>query len=204
MIQSKEDLKYYIACDLKALDVGHLSLGNKLYAYLCPCIWKFQIMLRKQEYLENCKASNIIQKIYLKLYRCRVTRYGLKLGFSVPSNVFGPGLCLCHAGTIVVNEHTKAGANVRIHAGVNIGNYSRFDANWQEDCTPTIGDNVYIGPGAKIFGKITIGDDAAIGANAVVNKDVAPHTTVAGIPANVINNRGSQGLIIRGHIVKES
>jgi len=59
-----------------------------------------------------------------------------------------------------------------------------------------IGDNVYIGPGAKIFGAITIGDGVAIGANAVVHHDVSSGVTVGGVPARVISKKGSQGLVV--------
>ena len=52
--------------------------------------------------------------------------------------------------------------------------------------TPTIGDNCIIYPGAKIFGKITIGNNVVIGANAVVNKDVPDNAVVAGVPARII------------------
>mgnify|MGYP000044239083 FL=1 len=61
------------------------------------------------------------------------------------------------------------------------------------DETPSIGDNCFIGAGAKIFGKITIGDNVAIGVNAVVNKDVESNVAVAGVPAKVINNVGTNG-----------
>ena len=64
---------------------------------------------------------------------------------------------------------------------VNIG------ANQGSDKAPHIGDNVYIGPGAVIFGDIVIADGCYIGANAVVNKSVlTPNTVVVGIPAKVI------------------
>ena len=82
--------------------------------------------------------------------------------------------------------------------GVNIGNYARLDKNWQSDNVPIIGNNVYIGPGAKLFGKIFIGNDVAIGANAVVHTNVEDHVTVAGVPARVINTNGSNGLLIKG------
>lgn len=52
---------------------------------------------------------------------------------------------------------------------------------------PVIGDNCYIGTGAKIFGNITIGDNVKIGANAVVNKSFGSNVTIAGIPARVVN-----------------
>jgi len=55
---------------------------------------------------------------------------------------------------------------------------------------------VYIGPGAKIFGAITIGDGAAIGANAVVHRDVSPGVTVGGVPARVISDKGSRDLFV--------
>ncbi|WP_260267260.1 serine O-acetyltransferase [Pediococcus parvulus] len=73
-----------------------------------------------------------------------------------------------------------------------------MNEDWVSDNTPIIGDNVYIGPGAKLFGKIHIGNNCAIGANAVVNKNVPDNVTVAGIPAKIINHRGSKGLIIYG------
>ena len=122
----------------------------------------------------------------------------MKLGFSISINVLGPGLCIMHTGTIVINENAKIGANARIHVGVSIGNSSPLGETWVPDNVPVIGDNVYIGPGAKLFGKIKIGNDVAIGANAVVTKDVKDHVTVAGVPAKVINSRGSEGLLIKG------
>ena len=60
---------------------------------------------------------------------------------------------------------------------------------------PTIGDNVYLGPGAKIFGKIQVGNNAAIGANCVVTRDVPDNGVAVGIPAKVISYEGSTGYI---------
>lgn len=59
-----------------------------------------------------------------------------------------------------------------------------------------IGENVYIGPGAKVFGKITIGNNVAIGANAVVTKDVPDNAVVAGIPSKILNMNGSKEIIL--------
>ena len=61
----------------------------------------------------------------------------------------------------------------------------------REEEAPEIGDNCFIGPGAKIFGKIKIGDNVAIGANAVVNKSFGNNVTIAGVPAKVVNNIGT-------------
>lgn len=123
-------------------------------------------------------------------------------GVQIPANVCGPGLCVCHKGTLIINDNVRIGSNARIHAGVNIGNSSKFDDNWVPDNTPCIGNNVYIGPGAKLFGKIVIGDNVAIGANAVVNRDVPSHVSVAGVPAKIINKNGSIGLLIHGDTSK--
>lgn len=69
----------------------------------------------------------------------------IRLGFTIPLNVFGPGLCIAHRGTIVVNKNAKVGKNCRIHACTNIG------SNIDGVSAPQIGNNVYIGPGAKIL-----------------------------------------------------
>jgi serine O-acetyltransferase len=76
-----------------------------------------------------------------------------------------------------------------LHVCVNIG------ASGGNLEAPQIGDNVYIAPGAKIFGDIQIADNIAIGANGVVNKSfTTPNVTIAGVPARVIKNVGSEAL----------
>ncbi len=66
------------------------------------------------------------------------------------------------------------------------------------DRAPSIGNNAYIGPGAKIFGPIYIADGIAIGANSVVNKSFnESNITIAGIPAKKISDKGSEGLLIK-------
>lgn len=190
MIQNKADLQYYIESDLKALGCYPLNLKSKCEV-LTPQIWKFQIKLRKMEYRCNCKKRNLLEKIIFWHQYKSFERYGYKLGFTIPLNVFGPGLCICHVGTIIVNANVKVGSNCRIHAGVNIGNSSNLGNGWVADNTPVLGDNVYIGPGAKLFGKIKIGNNVAIGANAVVNKDFPDDVTIAGVPAKIISNKKS-------------
>jgi serine O-acetyltransferase len=93
---------------------------------------------------------------------------------------FGPGFVLIHSIGVVINGSVRGGANVKIEHQVTVGAERRQ--------SPVIGDNVFIGAGAKIIGSIAIGDGAKIGANAVVVHDVPPRTTVVGIPAKVVRH----------------
>lgn len=97
----------------------------------------------------------------------------------IPINTCDVGLSIAHVGPIVINSKAKIGKNCRIYVGVNIGEGSRR--------VPTIGDNVFIGPGCKIFNEIMIADGCKIGANTVVNKSFnIENSIVAGIPARLL------------------
>ena len=115
-----------------------------------------------------------------------------RLGLQIPENCFEEGLSIAHYGNIVVNPNAKIGKNCRIHSGVNIGSSAT------DDGVPTIGNNVYLGPGAKLFGEIVIGDNTVIGANAVVNKSFPlGGYTIAGVPAKIISSNSSESIIAR-------
>jgi serine O-acetyltransferase len=94
---------------------------------------------------------------------------------------FGPGLVLIHSTGVVINGQVKGGSNIYIEHQVTIGAERRS--------SPIIGNDVFIGAGAKIIGAVTIGDGARIGANAVVVDDAPPYSTVVGIPAKVVRVR---------------
>lgn len=172
MIQSKSDLYEYLEAD-------RVHLG---YQYKKPrfrdIVWKYEIYLRKCEYYNNT-SGGIIHKIMGKYCRLKWNVLGLLCGFSIGLNCFEKGLSISHIGTIVVNHDARIGENCRLHVCVNIGTGS-----------PVIGNNVYIGPGAKIFGKIKIADGISIGANAVVNKDFKEKgKTIVGVPAHYIESK---------------
>lgn len=121
----------------------------------------------------------VIYVYFFFKFKCH--NLSLKLGFSIPPNVFGPGLSIPHYGTIVVNSKAKIGANCRLHVGVNIG------ASGGKEKVPQIGDNVYIGPGAILFGDIHIANNVTIGANATVNRNCEQeHVVLAGSPAKIV------------------
>lgn len=87
----------------------------------------------------------------------------------------------------MVNAEAILGQNVNLSQGVTIGSNNRGETMG----VPIIGNNVFIAPGAKLIGKITIGDNVAIGANAVVLRDVPSNVSVGGVPAKVISNKGA-------------
>lgn len=175
MITFKQDYLDYLEADRVALNKGKYTFVS----WLMDDIWNFQRLLRKVEYLQNCKQG-VAYSLLRKVLYFRLHRLAIKLGFSIPVNTFGPGLSIAHYGPIIVNTATRVGKNCRIHVGVNIG-----EVNGK---APQIGDNVYIGPGAKLFGDIVIGDNVKIGANAVVNKSFPEgNCTLVGVPARKVN-----------------
>lgn len=181
MISNKSEYLKYLYEDKKALGV------NGLKAYLfCP-IWKFQRLLRKLEYYKNCKRG-FFSKIYCYFLSYKFISMSIKLGFSIYPNCFDYGLNIAHYGDIVVNGNAKIGKYCRIHSGVCIGEINGV--------SPRIYDRVYIGPGVKILGNVTIFNDNAIAANSVVlNTFNQEGVTLGGIPAKVISNKGSINLI---------
>ena len=158
----------------------------------CP-VFRFIVLLRFNEYLLNSKKILLLRVFFIFWYR----RLGVRLGFSIPLNVFDYGLGIVHYGLVIVNTDARIGKNCRIHAGVNIGGSAGFKK--KEDIkryAPTIGDNTYIGPGAKLFGPINIGNNCVIGANAVVNKSFEDdNITIGGVPARIISKKGSKGMV---------
>lgn len=115
-------------------------------------------------------------------------KYGISISYQTK---IGSGFYIGHFGTIVVNRHAVIGKNCNISQGVTLGKANRGGRAGY----PVIGDNVYIGSGAKIIGNVHVGDHAAIGANCVVTKDVPDYGVVVGVPGRVISLDGSQGYL---------
>lgn len=181
MIDSKESLKRYLEQDKVALGRNR-DKRPRVYG---DEIWKFEILLRKVEYDINCRHG-LFALFVGKYHKFRFHRLSIKLGFTIPPNVFAEGLAIPHYGTIVVHANARAGRNCRLHEGVNIGATSGGHE------AALIGDNCFFGSGAKVIGAVTIADDVAVGAGAVVTRDITePGTTWAGVPARKISDKDS-------------
>ena len=113
-------------------------------------------------------------------------------GISLPCTaVIGAPVHIPHSGGIVVHGNARVGAHCCICQGVTIGISGRGERRG----VPRIGDRVFLGVNAVVVGKIVVGDDAVIGANSLVNRDVPPHSTAVGVPAVVVSDRGSEELL---------
>ncbi|MDN3715953.1 serine O-acetyltransferase [Vibrio breoganii] len=162
------------------VDAKANKIKPKALMYFRNDIWAFIYSLR---FLE-CNSFRL-SPIYI-YHRIRFRTLSKKLSFSIPLNTCGPGLYLPHYGTIVINKNARIGSNCTIQTGVVIGMHPRDKMS-----VPTIGDNCYIGPGVKIYGKVQIAKNCAIGANAVVNRSFLRNgRVIAGVPAREVGLNG--------------
>lgn len=114
-----------------------------------------------------------------------------------PDAHIGPGLWIPHGGYIVIGP-VRMGSHCEIFQGVTLG--ARESTIPQTEAAgepkpgptvPTLGDRVWVGPGAVVTDRITVGDDATVGANSLVVRDVPPRGVMLGVPARLISRRGS-------------
>lgn len=105
-----------------------------------------------------------------------------------PGAVIGRRFFIDHGMGVVIGETAEIGEDVTLYHGVTLGGTS-----WQEGKRhPTLENNVVVGAGAKILGPITVRENARIGSNAVVVKDVQADTTVIGVPGREVVRRTQQ------------
>ena len=103
-----------------------------------------------------------------------------------PKAKIGKNLFIDHGMGVVIGETSEIGDNVTIYHSVTLGGISpSIDSDSQRDAKrhPTLKNNVVVGSGAQVLGPIVVGENAKIGANAVVTKDVPENAVMVGIPA---------------------
>lgn len=117
--------------------------------------------------------------LYKSLYRKMRNGYGIDLPYTVK---LGRRVVIEHQNGIIIHGYSEIGDDSIIRQGVTLGNRyldRPFDA-------PKLGARVNVGAGAKILGKVTLGDGASVGANAVVLNDIPAGQTAVGIPAKIL------------------
>jgi serine O-acetyltransferase len=126
------------------------------------------------------RLSHVLHRRGVRVLPQMLSRLNVMLhGFDIPASVeIGPGLYIPHpVGTVVMAE--RIGARCTLVSCVTVG--MRHEPSF-----PTLGDDVYVGAGARILGDVTVGDGARIGANAVVLHDVPPQAAAVGVPARIL------------------
>lgn len=116
-------------------------------------------------------ARILLAPVFLLANEHMKSAWGIAIGRNA---TIGPGFYIGHHGGIVISSGAVLGRNCSVSQGVTIG----VSGSGQRRGCPRIGDDVYVAPGAKLFGPITIGSDVKIGANAVVHRDVPSGETV--------------------------
>lgn len=157
--------------DLRVAREGLLSLG----------FWALQVYrFGHLRYRFHSKLIRVPLGIaHLILGKLAEMLCGVEIGVSAE---IGKRLNIEHSGTIVIHGNARIGDDCVIRQGVTIGSRRRDDPFG----APILGHRVNIGAGAKILGRITIGDDVDIGANAVVLTDIPDNAIAVGVPARIV------------------
>jgi len=157
--------------DLKAQREGLLALG--FWALLVYRFGHARFVIRNK----IIRAPWTI--LYVILHKLTEIFCGISIGSTAK---IGRRLTIEHHGCIVIHGDSVIGDDCLIRHGVTLGNTGYKDLYG----APTLGNRVQIGAGAKLLGRISVGDDAIVGANAVVTRDVPEHAIVGGVPARPI------------------
>jgi len=106
-----------------------------------------------------------------------------------PAAVVGRRVFIDHGMGVVIGETASVGDDCTIYQGVTLGGTSLYRGAKRH---PTLGKRVVVSAGAKVLGGFTVGDDAKVGSNAVVLKEVPPGATVVGVPGRIVEESGRQ------------
>jgi serine O-acetyltransferase len=170
---------------------GRLGARVFLSRYFVVPGFRYAVLLRLYAYSRTAAWCQLgTRQLIVLLLRHYAIRYGIDISRDAR---IGSGFYIGHFGGIFVSQGVVIGDNCNISQGVTLGQQNRGE---RAGC-PVIGNNVYIAPGAKIIGRVKVGDYASVGANAVVVNDVAAHTGVGGIPARPVSDQGSEGYVNR-------
>lgn len=170
-------VKKIILSDYKRCGIEKISLGVLFSVFIAkpnPGL-KFMTIFRLVQHYRT--SNRLLFYFFFLWYRRLRVKYGFDISYRTQ---IGKGFYIGHFGGVVIHGDSKIGENCNISQGITIGvsNYGKKKG------VPVIGNEVFIGPNAGIFGNITIGNNVTIGANSVItssipdNKTVLPSATV--------------------------
>lgn len=177
-IKTKKQLQEYITCESQRYHSNFLLglLEIRETDILC----KYQRLLRKTEFYYNTH-----HKLRYLFYKIRLSRLSNQYSLHISINVCEKGLHLLHIGPVLISSNAQVGQDCSFHINTALVNQGK---NAQ---APILGNGVIMGVGSICVGGVHIADNVAIGANAVVTKDITePNIAVGGVPAKKISNNG--------------
>lgn len=181
---------------LEDLDIYAYRLGLPKWSaifmiLLYPATWSIGVYRFGNWVVTKCKIPLLRQTlfiIYFILKRISEILSGIEIAYNAE---IGKGLFIGHLSGIIIGHGSKIGNYSSFHSDVVIGGSGRGESHG----SPTIGDCVYFGAGAKVIGRIHIGNSVMIGANAVVVNNFPDNSVLVGVPAKVVNHSGSNDFI---------
>ncbi len=187
--RSLKELTLLLRSDIHRYDGSGSAKWLKLFLFNVG--YRYTALMRITGYF---KRNTIHRFSIYPLMKLILLRHRHVLGMAIAEYAdIGPGLFVTRFGAIYINGDCIMGANVNLSPMILFGQTNRGVVIG----SPVIGNRVFVASGARITGAITVGDDVAIGANAVVVKSVANGGVLAGVPAKRISENGSVGYINR-------
>lgn len=164
----------YIKEQIKTVMEKDPSISKSFEVLLCPS-FKALIYYKISHYFYERKHLILARYISEKAKR--------KTGIEIhPGATIGKRLFIDHGTGVVIGETAIVGNDVTLFHGVTLGGTGKEKGKRH----PTIGNNVFIGSGAKVLGNIVVGNNVKIGANAVILKDVPSNVTIVGVPGKIV------------------
>lgn len=180
-ISTKNDLKNWIKYEREKYGGGTVGILREVFPITeSDVLRKHQVLLRKTEYHTNCN-----HKIRSVIFKIRLYRIQNKYALHIPINTCGRGLKIMHVGSILMNGKVTVGKDCVFHIN------TALVAGGANDEVPYLEDGVVVGIGAVVLGNTHVARNVAIGANAVVNKNIFDeNVAVAGVPAHKVSDCG--------------
>ncbi|MBI1953646.1 MAG: serine O-acetyltransferase [Candidatus Omnitrophica bacterium] len=184
---------FWVAAVLIALLAARYLLRDEIQAALerdpaARSGWEILLLYPGVQAIAWYRAAHFLRRLGFKFLARLISQTARGLtGIEIhPGATIGRGLFIDHGMGVVIGETAEVGDNVTLFQGVTLGGTGKEKGKRH----PTIGNNVVIGSGAKVLGSFKIGDNVAIGANAVVVREVPPNSVVVGVPGRIVRQEG--------------